>query len=207
MQGKEYPLSDEQIIAIRKRYAEGGISQRKLGEEYGVTQGVVYYLLRRRELGRSKATRFGVSSEARFWKSVEKTNYCWIWIKQKNRRGYGKFSLKNKTIAAHKYSYELVKGAVPDGLYVCHKCNNPSCVNPDHLYAGTNSQNTLDSVVSGTHRTAKLNFEMAQQIRKIYAGGGVTQKQIGEKYGVGGDIVSEIVNHKIWKEEDYQWRK
>lgn len=88
------------------------------------------------------------SPEERFWDAVEKgkkENDCWGWNLKKDKDGYSIFSIE-KSIKAHRYSYEIHHGKIPAGLIVCHKCDNPTCTNPLHLYAGTHKDNALDKI-------------------------------------------------------------
>ena len=99
------------------------------------------------------------SESDRFWEKVDKTGECWLWIGSRFPNGYGHFHIKNengkfKTIGAHRFSYQLATGSqVPSDMVVAHKCNVKGCVRPDHLYAATYQQNTLDALKDGIFPT------------------------------------------------------
>ena len=103
-------------------------------------------------------SRTGMTLEERFWSKVNKDGEggCWIWTSATNTDGYGKFELDYKMIAAHRLSFELFNGPIPRGKYICHRCNRRNCVNPDHLYAGTSSENCYDAVRRGRHKSNNL---------------------------------------------------
>jgi hypothetical protein len=87
----------------------------------------------------------------RFNQKVEKTDTCWLWTGAKNSKGYGAMSYNGKGTSDHRLSYILHKGEIPDGLIICHTCDNPQCVNPDHLWAGTSSDNMKDMFKKDRH--------------------------------------------------------
>lgn len=121
-----------------------------------------------------------LSAEEKFWSNVEKTDYCWLWTGA-NNRGYGFFTARCVRMLAHRFSWELHNGPIPDGLLVRHKvCDNPPCVNPAHLAIGTEADNKRDMVEhqrsarGERHHSATLTEDLVREIR--------ARKANGEKY-------------------------
>lgn len=142
----------------------------------------------------------------RFWEKVDKSGACWIWTAAKCTSGYGIFEFPNpkKAVVAHKVAWSFEYGEVPAGLFVCHRCDNPPCVNPGHLFLGTPKDNTRDAVSKGRmasgerHGRAKLSRLDVENIRKEYSARNITQKQLGSKYGVSQSNVYRIVGRHNW---------
>lgn len=146
----------------------------------------------------------------RFLKFVEPITEtgCWIWTGGVFRHGYGMFSPeKGKTKSAHRMSYELFVGEIPGELCVCHKCDTPLCVNPAHLFLGTVADNARDMDNKGRrvkvngegHGRSKITEESARKISIEYAIGGITMKNLGDKFGISATQVHRIVHKTRWK--------
>lgn len=148
--------------------------------------------------------------EERFWKYVNKrgNDECWEWTGTKNKDGYGRFGVLDKVVRAHRFSYELHKGKIPEGLVVCHKCDNPSCVNPEHLFVGTRNDNMKDmaqkqrsngAMGGEKNRFSKLTWAKVDKIRNLYSSWGFNVKRIAKKYSVTTTAIYDIINKKTWK--------
>lgn len=142
---------------------------------------------------------------------------CWLWTGGKGGNGYGYLAVDGKTVSAHRVSYEMHNGPIPDddsyhGMCVCHKCDTPLCVRPDHLFLGTIKDNADDMLAKGRHKTGKkkptvikfyreqpLTASEVRRIRNLYSDGKYTQKALAEIFGLTKSAIKAIVNRKTWK--------
>jgi len=145
--------------------------------------------------------------EDRFWEKVEVGGWddCWEWLGYKKKEGYGTFWFEERSGYAHRFSWLLYYGPVPSGMCICHHCDNPSCVNPEHLFLGTDKDNSQDAVKKGrmpngeTHGCSKLTEEKVLQIREEYANMPIrSQRKLARKYKVSQRHIGDIVNRKNW---------
>jgi hypothetical protein len=139
---------------------------------------------------------------------VEKETGCVEWQGAKIPDGYGVMRFLGKHILAHRFSFLLHGGEIPEGKYLCHRCDNPACVNPAHLFVGTQTDNMQDAMKKGRHRPpplgenhhrAKLTEEKVRLIRKMRAEG-VSQQKIAEFIGTPQTNISAILRGRTWKE-------
>ena len=162
------------------------------------------------------------ATEHRFWSKVEKSAGCWLWTASKRNKGYGAFCYEahGRKIQgrAHRFSWELHNGDIPDGLFVLHKCDIPACVNPDHLFLGTNDDNIRDMIQKGRHisggthcgmngawpaaekhHAAKLTAEKVREMRGLYNAGGTSYSQLARQFGTNISNAFKIVKGTGWK--------
>lgn len=134
---------------------------------------------------------------------------CWLWQGHLDRKGRGNLRVGKRRLIASRPSYELHFDAIPEGLFVCHECDNPQCVNPDHLWLGTHRDNTDDMIAKGRNYRcarpasgelnpkAKLNATVVAEIRRRCAAG-EGQSAVAREYGIRPSAVWGIVNGRTW---------
>ena len=158
----------------------------------------------------------------RFWDHVDKhgpevrdLGPCWLWTAACYPNGYGQVGENERMLLSHRVSYELHFGPIPEGLQVLHRCDVRNCVNPEHLFVGTQVENMRDMHDKGRHSTvdrtgpdvprgekcgwAKLTDEQVREIRRAYAAREALQHELAARFGVAQTLVSQIVRGKVWK--------
>lgn len=145
-----------------------------------------------------------VPSERRFFRNVAKGESCWLWTGKKNDGGYGELQVNKKIIKAHRFSFILHGGVVQNGHEVCHSCDNPSCVNPAHLFSGTHSDNMRDMARKGRgywpdtrgerHGASKLTSADVIAIRAATG----PQSAVAARFYISQTTVSQIRLRKRW---------
>lgn len=157
----------------------------------------------------------------RFWDKVDRSpgqgpeGSCWGWTAGCNRAGYGQFKHGERIVGAHRMAWKLERGPIPEGLCVLHRCDTPGCVNPDHLFLGTNADNSQDMVRKGRHLVghrekgrkqqgeknslAKLTDDQVLAIRREWAADGVTKQALANRHGVDRTVIGKIVRDKAWR--------
>lgn len=140
----------------------------------------------------------------RFWPKVDKTETCWLWTAGKDNKGYGCLATGTGFDRAHRVAWILCNGEIKDGLEVCHKCDNPSCCNPDHLFLGTHAENMGDCVKKERQSRGEKNGhaiiteEIVRSIRRL-ASQGMNRTSIANKFSLGKTHVDKIIWRTRWK--------
>lgn len=161
----------------------------------------------------------------RFFSRIDASGDCHKWTGYRNSAGYGQFHIKNHPYIASRVAYFIGTGEQPGNLCVCHKCDNPWCVNPDHLFLGTDLDNGIDKkrkgrAASGDRHGARIHIEKMPrgtenasaklqehevlEIRELNATRRLTrpmlsQREIAERYKISQSNVSDIIHRRIWK--------
>lgn len=153
----------------------------------------------------------------RFWPKVRKSDGCWEWTAHRSGHGYGYIMARHKAgwrpLHAHRASWEINRGPIPDGLHVLHRCDNPPCVNPDHLFLGTHLENVADMHAKGRHRSrspkgeaspnAKLTGAAVMEIRAAWVAG-VSGAELSRRFRVSRTAIGCVVKRRSWKHLEEQ---
>lgn len=146
----------------------------------------------------------------RFWQKVDRSrgiDSCWMWVRQRDACGYGRLQIGTRNALAHRVSWELNRGDIPKGMHVLHRCDQPGCVNPGHLFLGTHQDNMADMYSKGRRPAprgirngrVKLSEQDVLDIRANYALCRVTQAELAQRFGVSSASINFIVNGKNWR--------
>ena len=191
-------LNQIQIDQIIKRYADGNVSCDSIAKDHGVSETTVWYVVNKKGAYNKSILPPEEQDKKRFWSKVKKTDTCWNWIASCNQSGYGRIGISGKLITAHRYSWEIQNGKIPKGKLVLHKCDNSKCVNPDHLFIGTDKDNMDD--MNKKHRGHnKLTANQVREIKRKYIRGKITCEMLGKEYGVNKSSINEIVRGKSYR--------
>lgn len=154
------------------------------------------------------------SDKKRFWAKVRKTEGCWLWVGATKTGGYGQITVDGRSRGAHVVSYSIEKGSIPDQLFVLHECDTANCVNPQHLFLGTQADNMKDKVKKGRQAkgselnhpdkkgslnpSAKLSEDKVEEIKRLRQSGEYSLRQLGKLYGVSHRTIIRVLNGKGW---------
>lgn len=143
----------------------------------------------------------------KFWtqcRMIDHNSFCWFWKGHRDQDGYGTLRFQGRRWKAHRLAYFLTNGPIPSGAFVCHRCDNPHCVNPSHLFLGSPADNMADKVAKqrqtfGTRiSTAKLIPSQVVEIRALLQMK-QSQRSIARLFGVSPTLISAINTGKVWK--------
>jgi hypothetical protein len=162
-------------------------------------------------------TRRGLSIEESFWTKVDKCgpvashvdgiDCCWVWKAYRDKRGYGRFSVRGKRVFAHRFSWELANGSIPPNMFVLHRCDNPGCVRASHLFIGTHEENMHDMVVKGrsdmgdgqgSRNSQSLMTEPGVEFARRELSSGVPIGQVAKTLGVSRSTMAHVLAGRSW---------
>lgn len=191
-------------------------SRKRIGKYGPGAEGLDLRAHWRKFMSATKFAELPQKSVGRFWARVDKRgpDECWEWKGARMQQGYGRFCFKEETLRAHRVSWALAHGPIPDGLFVCHRCDNPPCVNPAHLFLGTRQDNMRDMVQKGRHpskteeypltqhpslrphgernTSTKLTDEQVDEIRRL-SQPGTTHSELARRFNVWPSTISRAV--------------
>jgi hypothetical protein len=175
-----------------------GLNCKEISDKYNIYKGTIWSFLKRNGLGGKQPI------EKRVMKKISKTDSCWEWTGTKDGGGYGIIKCDGVYKYVHRIMYELHKENIPEGMIIRHKCDNPSCVNPQHLEVGTHCDNARDrderqrNVKGERVHTAKLTESDVSEIRMLIKNG-LSNKEVAIIFNVSDMTISGIKTNRTWK--------
>lgn len=154
-----------------------------------------------------------LTAETRFWLKVRRTETCWLWSGAKDEIGRPAFVWNGKTGRAHRFSWALHHGPIPKGLEVCHHCDNPRCVNPEHLFLGTHAENMQDCGRKGRQRGNRGMFFgerhpmhklTTDDVNVIRLRRGESARKLADEFGVSTCTIREIQTGRTWNQAKHE---
>ena len=139
------------------------------------------------------------TEEERFMEHVDKSRGCWIWRGSISSKGYGRFDSGE----AHRWAYRRFNGEIEDGMFICHRCDRPACVNPQHLFAATNAENMADMVSKGRQARhekngqSKMTKELVVKVRALHKAG-ASIAELSRQFGISYTPMRYAVQRKTW---------
>lgn len=194
---------------LHKMYWEEGLSTTEVAKVAGCHQGTIQKWMKRLDVPR-RPRNGDIPLDIRFWNNVNIRGggECWEWLAGKTPAGYGRLSIKNRTYRAHRIAWGLhYNEEIPEGLCVCHHCDNRACCNPAHLFLGTYADNLVDMRNKGRDRYArgeqsgrhKLITAEVLEIRRLQKETDLTQREIAEIFKISTRCVSSIICKDSWR--------
>jgi hypothetical protein len=144
----------------------------------------------------------------RFWARVQKGPGCWLWLGRRDQRGgYGCLNVDRRRLKAHRFAWQLATGRSPEGLKVCHSCDNPACVRPDHLFLGTDADNLADMRAKGrdnpprgeSHHRHVLTTAGVIEMRRLHREEGIGYRRLARRFGVARSTARAVLAGQSWK--------
>lgn len=127
---------------------------------------------------------------------------CWLWMKPLDRDGYGRVCVDGKNQRVHRVSYRLYKGDIPNGMIVCHECDTPACINPEHLFLGTHLDNVRDKITKGRDVDQKGTNNPHSKLTEadviVIRQSSKLQRELAKEHGVVRSTISAIISRKTW---------
>jgi len=186
-------MSPEQCRCIVGQ-ALSGASFSSLAKEYDANVDSIRDIVRGETYSTITGRTGKMTPEERFWRKVDKTGDCWLWTGVPNNHGYGTMMVNGKLEYVHRFSFTLAYGPIPNGLWVCHHCDVPLCVNPEHLFAGTAKDNAVDMARKERAFGTKLSADDVKHIRAS----SLSRRNLAKKFGVTRQCVDQVLLGITW---------